>query len=239
MENEKFTEIYKDLASVDCSSFTEKKKDLTYLSWSHAWNAVASRYDTSYSVVRFDWKPYFFDESLGYYVETQVTIEWNIRTMQLFVMDGANNAMTNSSYKYTTKFWEKTVEKATMFEINTAIMRCLTKNLALFWLGINIYAGEDLPLLDGDVNATEKKISPKAPTDLIKSTPTTNPEIGLELHTCLKCWKENIAKVFEWKYWPCFKCEHCDWFSKPNKVKIKLDPFVSSDNWISLDDIPF
>jgi hypothetical protein len=60
--------------------------------------------------------------------------------MQLFVMDGANNAMTNHSYKYTTKFGEKTVEKATMFEINTAIMRCLTKNLALFGLGINIYA---------------------------------------------------------------------------------------------------
>ncbi len=75
MENGKFTEIYKALASIDCSPFTEKKKDLTYLSWSHAWNAVASRYDASYTVVRFDGKPYFFDESLGYYVETQVTIE--------------------------------------------------------------------------------------------------------------------------------------------------------------------
>ena len=49
-----FTEIYKDLASIDCSGFTEKKKDLTYLSWSHAWNAVASRYDSTYEVVRFD-----------------------------------------------------------------------------------------------------------------------------------------------------------------------------------------
>ena len=75
MDNKKFTDIYKDLASIDCSSFTEKKKDLTYLSWSHAWNVVASRYDASYSVVRFDGKPYFFDESLGYYVETQVNIE--------------------------------------------------------------------------------------------------------------------------------------------------------------------
>ena len=32
-----------------------------------------------------------------------------------------------------------------MFDINTAIMRCLTKNLAMFGLGHYIYAGEDLP----------------------------------------------------------------------------------------------
>ena len=62
------------------------------------------RYDVSYEVVRFDGKPYFFDESLGYYVETKVTIEGHVRTMQLFVMDGANNAMTNKPYTYKTKF---------------------------------------------------------------------------------------------------------------------------------------
>jgi hypothetical protein len=80
--------------------------------------------------------------------------------------------MTNSSYKYITKFGEKTVEKATMFEINTAIMRCLTKNLALFGLGINIYAGEDLPLIDDDGNIAQKKIAHKTTTAPVKSTPT-------------------------------------------------------------------
>ena len=178
-----FTEIYKDLASIDCSWFTEKKKDLTYLSWSHAWNAVASRYDSSYEVVRFDWKPYFFDESLGYYVETEVTIGGNIRKMQLFVMDGANNAMTNKEYTYEVDEWvygkktgkkiEKTVGKATMFEINTAIMRCLTKNLAIFGLGINIYAWEDLPLIDDEGNTVEKKIAQKVtPKVATINTPT-------------------------------------------------------------------
>jgi hypothetical protein len=175
-----FPDIYKALASIDCSSFTEKKKDLTYLSWSHAWNSVASRYDASYEVVRFDWKPYFFDESLGYYVETQVTIEWHTRKMQLFVMDWANNAMMNQSYKYSTRNWDKTVEKATMFEINTAIMRCLTKNLAIFWLGINIYAGEDLPLIDEDWNPVQKKIEPKAPAPKTEYARKTD-EHGLTL----------------------------------------------------------
>ena len=35
-----------------------------------------------------------------------------------------------------------------MFDINKTIMRCLVKNLAMFGMGLYIYAGEDLP--DGE-----------------------------------------------------------------------------------------
>ena len=37
------------------------------------------------------------------------------------------------------------VDQANMFDINKTLMRCLTKNLAMFGLGHYIYAGEDLP----------------------------------------------------------------------------------------------
>ncbi|HAP8004334.1 TPA: DUF1071 domain-containing protein, partial [Enterococcus faecium] len=40
---------------------------------------------------------------------------------------------------------EKRVEAATMFDINKTIMRCLVKNLAMFGLGLYIFAGEDMP----------------------------------------------------------------------------------------------
>jgi hypothetical protein len=43
------------------------------------------------------------------------------------------------------EYIEKTCEAATMFDVNKAIMRCLTKNLAMFGLGLYIYAGTDLP----------------------------------------------------------------------------------------------
>jgi hypothetical protein len=39
----------------------------------------------------------------------------------------------------------KSVEAADMFNVNKTIMRCLVKNLAMFGLGLYIYAGEDLP----------------------------------------------------------------------------------------------
>ena len=37
------------------------------------------------------------------------------------------------------------------FEVNTAIMRCMTKALALHGLGLYIYSGEDLPMQDAEV----------------------------------------------------------------------------------------
>ena len=83
-------------------------------------------------------------------VETTVTIQGESKTMWLPVMDSKNKAQKAQPYTYTVfykggKSEEKTVEAATMFDINTAIMRCLVKNLAMFGLGLYIYAGEDLP----------------------------------------------------------------------------------------------
>jgi NH3-dependent NAD+ synthetase len=69
--------------------------------------------------------------------------------------------MLKTSYTYTTKYGDKTVEPATTFDINKTLMRCLVKNLAMFGLGIYIYAGEDLP---------EAEVSTPAPA---KAKPTT------------------------------------------------------------------
>jgi hypothetical protein len=155
--------IFNTLASIDCNGKTEKKNGLTYLSWIFAWSEVKKRYPSAgYKVVNFDGRPYLFDEHLGYMVQTQVTIDGETIPMQLPVMDGSNKAQKNISYtyktkeyvnsKFTGKYIDKTVDPATMFDINTAIMRCLTKNLAMFGLGSYIYAGEDLPMIEVEVD---------------------------------------------------------------------------------------
>ena len=77
--------------------------------------------------------------------ETEVTIAGETLAMWLPVMDGANKAMRKEGYSYTTRYGEKQVAAATMFDINKTLMRCLVKNLAMFGMGIYIYAGEDLP----------------------------------------------------------------------------------------------
>jgi hypothetical protein len=88
-------------------------------------------------------------------VMTEMTVDGITHEMWLPVMDGANKAMKDRPYTYEVKeykngrwtgnYTEKDVAAATMFDINTAIMRCLTKNISMFGLGLYIYAGEDLP----------------------------------------------------------------------------------------------
>ena len=100
-------------------------------------------------------KPFVFDEDLGYMCYTKVTVEDLTHEMWLPVMNGANQAMKNQAYVYGK--YKKTVEAATMFDINKTIMRCLTKNLAMFGLGLYIYKGEDLPENEKDEKEHDKQ----------------------------------------------------------------------------------
>ena len=45
---------------------------------------------------------------------------------------------------------------ANMLDINNAIMRCLVKNLAMFGLGLNVFAGEEEPFLTEDGETDDK-----------------------------------------------------------------------------------
>jgi hypothetical protein len=155
---EKFVELY----TKNVNEYVEKKQGLSYLSWSYAWAEFKKIYpDATYEVKKDEnCRCYFGDESIGYMVYTSVTAGGLTYEMWLPVMDGANKAMKLNAYTYTVADWqwdevqrkkvkvgdiEKTVEAISMFDINKTVMRCLVKNLAMFGLGLYIYAGEDLP----------------------------------------------------------------------------------------------
>ncbi len=154
MAQQQKNSVFATLSAINLNDKVEKKKDLTYLSWTYAWAEVQKHYpDANYEVMFFDGFPYIYDPSTGYMVFTKVTIEGQTRQMWLPVMDGANKAMKVSEYTYPTRYGDKTVEAATMFDINKTIMRCLVKNLAMFGLGIYIYAGEDLPEVEANAKS--------------------------------------------------------------------------------------
>lgn len=146
---------FEELVGKNVNDKTEKRKngkvELTYLSWAWAWAEFKKFYpDATYEIKKFETNgrllPYMYDEDTGYMVQTSVTADGLTYEMWLPVMDGANKSMKNKPYEYETKYGEKKkVEQASMFDVNKAIMRCLTKNLAMFGLGLYIYAGEDLP----------------------------------------------------------------------------------------------
>lgn len=136
----KFEEIY----AINVNDKTEKKGNLTYLSWAYAWAEFKKVYpDAKYKVNEFDGAFCSGNEKMGYMVQTQVTAGDNTYEMWLPVMDMRNN----------------TILQPKMTEINKSIMRCLTKNLAMFGLGLYIYAGEDLPEMPKDfAPITEKEL---------------------------------------------------------------------------------
>lgn len=152
--------VFNYLYHLDVNDKVEKKKTgnttLSYLSWAWAWAKVKEKFpNANYEIEKFENNlPYVFDANTGYMVFTKVTINGMTHEMWLPVMDGANKAMKATPYEYQVIKWTngkrdgfttKTVEQATMFDVNKTIMRCLVKNLAMFGLGLYIYAGEDLP----------------------------------------------------------------------------------------------
>ena len=122
---------FEKILNINVNDKTEKKNNLTYLSWAWAWGEFKKIYPgATYEIVKNNGIPYFADDS-GAMVYTKVSAEELTYEMWLPVMDYRNKAMKKGEF--------------TMFDVNKTIMRCLTKNLAMFGLGLYIYAGEDLP----------------------------------------------------------------------------------------------
>ena len=188
---EKKKSVFERLSAINVNEHVEKKKDLTYLSWAWAWSATKRECpDATYKVLDTD-----YDDALGFMCNTSVTIEGETLQMWLPVMDSSNKSMFKRSYTYSTRYGDKQVESATSFDINKTLMRCLVKNLAMFGMGIYIYAGEDLP--EGEPTATVKPEAPKkadtatddglielkkgtANWDAVVKYVTTNKALGLE-----------------------------------------------------------
>lgn len=148
MENK---DVFSTLNAINVNEHVEKKDtgkvSLSYLSWSWAWAEVKKKYpNASYEIVKFEnGLPYSYDPKTGYMCYTKVTIDDITHEMWLPVMDSHNEAMLDHERTVKTKFSEYKVPACTMFDVNKTVMRCLTKNLAMFGLGLYIYAGEDLP----------------------------------------------------------------------------------------------
>ena len=178
MADDKNKTTFDILNAVNVNEHTEVKDTgkvkLTYLSWAWAWAEVKKRFpNANYEIIKFNGLPYVYDENTGYMVYTNVTIDGITHEMWLPVMDGNNKAMLNHPYEVKTKYNSFTVQPATMFDVNKAIMRCLTKNLAMFGLGLYIYAGEDLP--ENPDEEVSKPIAKKASTNTT-SKPAETPE---------------------------------------------------------------
>lgn len=150
-----------EFLTIDVSGHTEKKGNLTYLSWAWAWKFVLEHDpDAVWEVVDYNqpgegYTPCMYMRDGTAMVKVHVTIKGKTKTSVLPVMNHKNQA----------------IENPTSFQINTAIMRCLAKGISMHGIGLNIYAGEDLPL--------EEKPAPIIPASPKTEDLNIDPEVLL------------------------------------------------------------
>jgi hypothetical protein len=124
--------VFEVLNAIDVNEHTEKKGNLTYLSWAWAWSKVKQNYpDAFYTVYENKEGWNYHTDGRTCWVKTGVTINGLEHIEYLPVMDYNNRSIA--------------ADKVTSFDVNKAIQRSLTKAAARHGLGLYIYAGEDLP----------------------------------------------------------------------------------------------
>ena len=125
---------YAKLRATNVNAQTEKKGNLTYLSWTWAVDELLQADETA----TWDFpEPKYYGETMM--VFCNVTAFGKTMKMQLPVMDNRNNAISNPDAR----------------KISDATMRCLAKCIACFGIGLYIYAGSDLPQLDAEEYVAE------------------------------------------------------------------------------------
>jgi hypothetical protein len=140
-----------DLLKINVNEHTEKKNGLTYLSWAWAWTEVLK------ADPKANWEVKLFDGSplmpVGgtYMVWVTVHMFDKPMTCMLPVLDYRN----------------KPIPTPNSFDVNTSIMRCLVKAIAMHGLGLYIYSGEDLPP-DAEPEVEKVKPAPKKVVDFKK-----------------------------------------------------------------------
>ena len=146
------------LNSINVSDKTEKKGNLTYLSWAWAWGELKKRYpNATYKIYENEMGWNYHTDGKTAWVKTGVTVEGIENIEYLPVMDFKNNSIP--------------VEKVTSTDVNKTIQRSLTKAVARHGLGLYIYAGEDLPEVEREEFKTKPtdKIDEKTAISLRKS----------------------------------------------------------------------
>lgn len=130
IENKK--NYFEELYGIDVNEKTEKKGNLTYLSWAWAWAEVKKKHpDANYTIYenKDGWN--YHTDGKTAWVKTGVTVAGIEHIEYLPVMDFKNKSIPLSA--------------VTSFDVNKTIQRALTKACARHGLGLYIYAGEDLP----------------------------------------------------------------------------------------------
>lgn len=123
------TNYFIELEKIQCE--VEKKNWLNYISWSDWWAELKKIHpDATYRKIK-NWDTYLFRSWTGGSVECEVTV-WEIT----HCADLAITDMRNQEIKY---------ESIKSTDIQNTLQRAFAKAIAMHWIGLYVYRGEDSP----------------------------------------------------------------------------------------------
>lgn len=145
-------DIWQTLSAVNVEDFVQDKMGLRYLSWANSWMVLMDHYPQA--IMDFGANEMHEDGTVT--VHCTIVIDTYARHMWLPVMDHRGRAVVRPDAR----------------AISDNKMRCMVKCLALFGLGLYIYAGEDLPSAEKDAPKSKPKPTPApAPVAIIEEAP--------------------------------------------------------------------
>jgi hypothetical protein len=152
-----------DLLKVNVNDHKEEKNGLSYLSWAWAWAEVLKADPKAdFAVQTFNGEPFMTVGDTAM-VWVSVTIFGKPVTCWLPVMNSRNAPISIAGKTFKDKYGKDQTEKVDAFNVNTSLMRCLTKAVAMHGLGLYIYAGHDLPERED-----EKEVLKEVPKEIQK-----------------------------------------------------------------------
>lgn len=168
--------VYERLSKINVSKYLKDIKNtyqdkygnehsfsLKYLSWARAWGLVKAIYpDATYKIREY---PNWVQTADGTFQQAG-TLDYRITSVGCEV----EVTVTINNVNYTQKLYpmsakNEPIMKPNIKDINKAQLRCLVKALATAGLGLDVYAGEDLPSNEDETdkkkNKHETKKTPK------------------------------------------------------------------------------
>lgn len=182
------TNYFLELQKVKCE--VEKKNWLNYISWSDGWKELKEKHpDASYKKVK-NWDTYLFKSWTGWSVECEVTVNGIMHCADLAITDFRNQEIKYEAIKST--------------DIQNTLQRAFAKAIAMHWIWLYVYRGEDFP--EDDIDTTGSDDLPKTKT---YDTPTGGtkpramaskseecPSCGF-VNTDIKKWITREGKLYE------------------------------------------
>ena len=178
------------LNDINVNDKTEKKGNLTYLSWAWAWGEIKKLFpDATYTVYENANGCFYHTDGHTCWVKTGVTVNGIEHIEYLPVMDYNNRSIT--------------LDKVTSFDVNKAIQRSLTKACARHGLGLYIYAGEDLPECEDAPNPEpEKKSGSPKSEEKVDPPKKEKKEETVEIPAkCESCGNTIMPQLYDGKKW--------------------------------------